>query len=90
MTFVRLGRPRRRRSLTSRRPRQRACRSEFWTLVRLTPAKAIASIGRLQVPPLLALAGNDAENSQLGERERGGDLRRDSAAHGLSPAWIGL
>jgi hypothetical protein len=34
----------------------------------------------------LNLARNDAEDGELAEREGGGDLRRDSAAHGLSPA----
>jgi hypothetical protein len=54
--------------------RRRAWRSEFWTVVRLTPASAaIASIGRLQARRVLDLAGNDAEDRELAEREAGGD-----------------
>ena len=39
-------------------------------------------------PASLALAGNDAEDGELAEREGSGDLRRDSAAHGLAPAAL--
>jgi hypothetical protein len=36
----------------------------------------------------LNLARNDAEDGELAEREGGGDLRRDSAAHGLATATL--
>ena len=50
-TFVKLGRPGRRRSRAKMRPCALAALSAFWTVVRLTPARAaMASIGSVRTP----------------------------------------
>jgi hypothetical protein len=58
--------------------------------VRLTPACAtMASIGKAQAP---LLASNDAQNGELGERERGSDYmakapKLNSFGHGPPDGW---
>ena len=39
-------------------------------------------------PGTLTLASDDRQDGQLGHRERGGDLGRDDAAHGLAAATL--
>ena len=39
-------------------------------------------------PGALTLAGDDRQDGPFGHRERGGDLRRDDAAHGLAAATL--